>query len=512
MLKGSLDDFSLPDIFRLVSFAHRTGRLEVVRRAGSGEIFFRDGQVYFARSSLSREPLGQKLVRAGLLTEGQLNKALDVHAQTGERVGDVLVSSGLVDAEQIESAVRQQIEDAAFDLLRWDLGEFTWEADATMAVEVPIAVSVENLIVEASRRLDELEVIKRKIPSPQAVLRMASTPPEGAAEINITPDEWRALVLVDGARTVAEIGANIGLGELDAMKLLHGLAAAGLVELHPEAGSRQDERSGRREGDGEPERPQGGAETAEAGEWPEGGAESALETGEVEPPAPLEPEPVGARATPSQPEADHVLAPDAPKPPGTAGDEVVSGGTAGDEVVSGPEPEGLGETRDAARRQTAVLSPLEVADEPAPPGEGMEPFLVDFLKEQGEPGAADESLELAPGNGEDGRVEREAGPDAAHGDTGGTPPATPSAAPLPPPHAAPSSPRASAWEATQVDRAAVVRELAGLFDEDPPRPRPAPPRDAPAQPEDADQRKRVEDDDQVTKGLVSRLIKGVKGL
>src|SRR5918994_443756 len=235
MLKGTLDDFTLPDIFRLMSLAKKTGRMDVSRGAGSGRVFFNEGDVYYAESSLSREPLGQKLIRARALTESQLNKALDMHSQTGERVGDILIESGMVTSDQIEDAVAQQIEDAVFDLLRWDLGEFTWEAGAELEVEVPISVSVENLIMEASRRLDELEVIQRKIPGEHAVLMMAPAPPEGAAEINITPEEWRALVLVDGSRTVGEIGRTIGKDDFETMKILYGLLSAGLVEVDHEA-------------------------------------------------------------------------------------------------------------------------------------------------------------------------------------------------------------------------------------------------------------------------------------
>jgi hypothetical protein len=60
-----------------------------------------------------------------------------------------------------------------------------------------------------------------------------------------------------------------------------------------------------------------------------------------------------------------------------------------------------------------------------------------------------------------------------------------------------------------IDRAAAVRELAGLFsDEDRPRPQ----RAAASGGEPAAEPQRLEDDDQITKGLISRLIDGVKGL
>src|SRR5688500_3390399 len=104
MLKGTLDDFTLPDVFRLMSFAKKTGCLDVVRSAGQGKVYFRDGEVYYAESSLSKEPLGQKLVRSRAISESQLMKALDQQASSKERLGGVLVNSGLVTTEQLESA------------------------------------------------------------------------------------------------------------------------------------------------------------------------------------------------------------------------------------------------------------------------------------------------------------------------------------------------------------------------------------------------------------------------
>jgi hypothetical protein len=89
-------------------------------------------------------------------------------------------------------------------------------------------------------------------------------------------------------------------------------------------------------------------------------------------------------------------------------------------------------------------------------------------------------------------------------------PPAPPAAPAPEPDIPVSS--APSGDEPAVDRAAAVRELAGLFsDEERPRaPRPVAPTASDGAPQD--DRKRVEDDDQVTKGIISRLIDGVKGL
>jgi hypothetical protein len=230
VLKGTLDDFTLSDIFRLTALAKKTGRLEVERRTGSGRVYFRDGEVYHAESTKSQELLGSKLTRSGRVTEQQLRRAVIEHEQTGRRLGDVLIEQGVVDKEQIEWAVRSQIEDGVFDLLRWDLGAFVWEPDVETEVEVPLTVSVENLIIEASRRLDEISQIRKKIPSADVVLAMSPRPPDGAHQINITSEEWQVLVLVDGRRTVEDIATSTGAEAYQTTRLLFGLINAGLIE------------------------------------------------------------------------------------------------------------------------------------------------------------------------------------------------------------------------------------------------------------------------------------------
>jgi hypothetical protein len=514
MLKGTLDDFTLPDIFRLMAIAKKTGKLEVTRSAGVGKVFFREGEVYYAESSVSREPLGQKLIRAGVLSEGQLMKALDQNAATGERVGEVLVAHGSVTPEQLQDAVQAQIQDAVFDLLRWDLGDFEWQSGVMVDVEVPIEVSGENLIIEASRRLDEYEVITRKIPSENSVLAMASTPPEGAVEINITPEEWRILVLVNGARTVHDIAVMVGVDDFAAMRSLYGLVSAGLAEV-ADAGE-----LGEPAAVAEPE-PEPVAEVA-----PEPEPVAEVEP-EPEPVAEVEPfdlgqllaedEPLFAEAGPA---ALEDVAPPAPEKFGegmiAVGDGTFmpfdpdplyrgepNGDSAHDDAVAGDTSALFGPddaTQHAAETDLASIAADPMFNEEA----ASEPHALEaFAPESFDAPGPDELVTEIPTSSEDSFLD-----DLL---SGRSIPDPPSAAPQPPAMPPPAGP-APTSDSPQVDRAAVVRELAGLFDDDErPRSRPNPTPKS-AEGTEADERKRVEDDDQVTKGLISRLIDGVKGL
>lgn len=531
MLKGSLEEFALSDIFRLLSFAKKTGKLDVARAAGNGTVYFKDGDVYFAESSLSREPLGRKLTRAGVLSERQLMAALDEHAETGDRVGEILVSRGAINQEQLEAAIQGQVQDATFDLLRWDIGEFAFEATHDVVAEIPISVSVDNLIMEASRRLDELEAIGRKIPGPEVVLRVAETPPEGAHEINITPEEWRLLVLVDGNRTITDIAAAGKVDDFTAMRILHGLVSAGLVEVVP--GDYEDVPvAGPTAARPAPTTasaatPVSAPAPAPASTWapaPASPSEPPAEAADADtgPDEELEPEPEPAF------DADAAFEP-APEVEAPGEPAVVE---AEPEPVSELEPEPEAQLDESPQPEfvslldepdVVVPPPSIVEDAPAPeprPFFDAEPEPVVSASE-GDEGLPSEDIYLTPPRppGED---EVAAAADAA-GYLGSFLDDEP-VPPVAPPPGPPERPEADAdvpAPGPRVDRASVVRELASLFSDEEPVRRPA--RWSARGREDEtgddvdtdttpDTPKRIEDDDQLSRGLISRLIDGVKGL
>src|SRR3989441_1382787 len=56
-----------------------------------------------------RRPLGELLLAEGAVTPDQLNRALEIHRATGERLGQVLLDMGVVDQERLARLLGQQI-------------------------------------------------------------------------------------------------------------------------------------------------------------------------------------------------------------------------------------------------------------------------------------------------------------------------------------------------------------------------------------------------------------------
>lgn len=230
MLEGTLDTFSLPDIFQLLAFTSKTGCLNLSRDANEGRVWFREGQVHYAVASTGRLALGKRLVGAGVVTAEQLKEALQEQQGQGTRLGRILVEKGHLEDPALETFLREQIQDAVFDLMRWSEGTFRFEGEVESDEPVGLTVTVENLIMEGSRRLDEWDAVRNKIPGRRAVVAMAPAP-EGQVELNLQPAEWRLLALVDGRRTVGDLIELSGQGEFSTCKLLYGLVGAGLLEV-----------------------------------------------------------------------------------------------------------------------------------------------------------------------------------------------------------------------------------------------------------------------------------------
>ena len=233
-LKGSLRDFSLPDLFQLIHFGKKNGTLNITNGDTKGYLCFRNGNVFFATHNWKRPPLGQRLIESGMVSEEQIDEALDLQKTTrkGQRLGNILVELGYLSRESLEVFVEEQIRDAVFHMLRWTEGDFDFDPNQIFPEEdIGLSMSTEDLIMEGSRRLDEWFQIEKKVPSLDAVFKMTKVPGKDASDINLTSEEWLVLYHVDGESAVRDIIEKSGQSALVTCKALYGLVTAGLVVL-----------------------------------------------------------------------------------------------------------------------------------------------------------------------------------------------------------------------------------------------------------------------------------------
>ena len=117
-------------------------------------------------------------------------------------------------------------EEAIYDFAIWRQGEFVF-TPGQEAETVSIERSNTNLLMEAARRIDEWQVLSKKIPSTRLVPVFTV---EGArTSVSLTPQEWSLICRIDERRSIDEIAIGLGSSAFDVCKVLYGLVTSGLV-------------------------------------------------------------------------------------------------------------------------------------------------------------------------------------------------------------------------------------------------------------------------------------------
>jgi hypothetical protein len=226
-LEGSLDAFSLPDIFSLLSMTKKTGGLHLRRADAHGVVWLGDGLITGGASDLSRLSLGRRLAGCGHVAENHLTAAVEEVARSGElSVARVLRDHNSIDEGELHTLVYEHIVDTVFDLMRWPDGVFEFVVDEQNSDDVGVTRDVDEVVAEARRRLDLWAAIDDRVATPATVLSLAL---DLAVESQLQKDEWELLALIDGRRTVGDIVNLFGRGEYAVVVALAELVGRGLV-------------------------------------------------------------------------------------------------------------------------------------------------------------------------------------------------------------------------------------------------------------------------------------------
>src|SRR5262249_4749872 len=114
-----------------------------------------------------RDRLGDMLLKGGVITQAQLEGALDAQRKRRDTpLGRLLLEQGSVTPEQLHEAVGVQIREAVYFLFTWHQGTFNFEADVgPEGQDQLVSINPESLLLEGARRVDEWSLVEKKIPS-----------------------------------------------------------------------------------------------------------------------------------------------------------------------------------------------------------------------------------------------------------------------------------------------------------------------------------------------------------
>lgn len=234
---GNLKTVGFGDVLQLISTGRRTGALVLKRPHRGKKIYFRTGDVIAAASDppTDEERLGQLLLRKGMISVEDLEKALKRQKSTGRRLGQILVELGTMTRENITSALRLQVEEVVYGVFGWTDGDFQFaEGEKPEASQILVELNTLSVMMEGARRFDEYVGIASTLPTEETILRFVPSPHLKDPEIVLSAEDVDVLSGVNGQRSVAEIVATSSYGEYAASKSLHRLLTSHLIEPCPD--------------------------------------------------------------------------------------------------------------------------------------------------------------------------------------------------------------------------------------------------------------------------------------
>jgi len=238
-LAGTLKDFGIADILQLIAQQQKTGILHLRSKDQEVKVGFVDGAIVSAESATKkkRDLFGNLLVAAELITEAQLEMALETQKRSLQRLGDCLISQGVLTKDQYRRMAHLQFSETLYRLFTWKSGTYEFEQGPVHHDTHDLEpVRAESVLMEGFRMVDEWPVIRKRIPRYDLVFAPGKyLPPEGgpvdsgAEFASIGTSERRLFALVNGYRDVRKLVDLSCLGEFETCKALLNLANLGHV-------------------------------------------------------------------------------------------------------------------------------------------------------------------------------------------------------------------------------------------------------------------------------------------
>ncbi|HYG65466.1 MAG TPA: DUF4388 domain-containing protein, partial [Thermoanaerobaculia bacterium] len=165
-ISGSLKDVSVADVMQFIHLGRRTGTLLLARGSERSMIGFHCGKLVSAQAPRTPK-LGDLLISSGMIDRGILESAIREQNNGLERrsLGQILVGSGSIDAEGLRQVIARQIEQAVSEVMVWDTGTFEFAIDDLRPIDdialypsdvLPDAdINTQMVLLEAARIFDE---------------------------------------------------------------------------------------------------------------------------------------------------------------------------------------------------------------------------------------------------------------------------------------------------------------------------------------------------------------------
>lgn len=229
-INGNLRTMSVSDLLQFLAAGRKTGTLKLGRGSIVKQIYLENGFIVGSTSNDPRELLGQVLLHYGKIEEPQLQTAMEIHRQSGGKLGIILSERGFVSQDDVIEVLRTRTLEIIYDLFLWEEADFEFfDNEPVPADLIRIQVNVTSVVMDGIYRIDEWARYRRVIPSERAFFELNSGWTQSLHESSKEVRE--VLYLVEKRMTAAEICYNMHTSLFHACALLFDLVARDVIKL-----------------------------------------------------------------------------------------------------------------------------------------------------------------------------------------------------------------------------------------------------------------------------------------
>lgn len=232
-IQGTLTTMSVPDLLQFLATGRKTGSLKFNRAKVSKEIFFEDGLIVGSFSNDPKEYLGQLLIHYGKIDEAHLQLAMEAQRKSGGRLGEILVSKGLVTVDEVHEILRIRTLEIIYDLFLWEEAQFEFFDNHPFPSDlIRVNVQPHSVIMDGIYRIDEWARYRSLVPSDRCILELGSG---WTSLLSFGKEVRQILYFVEKKMSVAEICYNMHASAFHVYGQLYELVRDGVANVAGEA-------------------------------------------------------------------------------------------------------------------------------------------------------------------------------------------------------------------------------------------------------------------------------------
>lgn len=238
-LRGELVEGALPGVLRAIYLEGRTGMLQLHRGEERGSVCFIRGAIAYGDTNIKECHMGETLVRHGLLTQRDLDRALETMPVTGRRLGEILADLGLFDRDGLDEALALQVREVLLTIFGWREGRYEFqEQDAAYfrGYGKLLKLSTGEVILDAVWSIASPETIRYGLGDLDRLLVPATDPLLRFQRVTLTSTDGLILSRVDGTLTARQTLELTPVGREEAERSLFGLLHIGIVDYARDRG------------------------------------------------------------------------------------------------------------------------------------------------------------------------------------------------------------------------------------------------------------------------------------